>query len=367
MATAQLSKVFHGQETDGEFAYPGSGGNMNSVYAGAGSYEAGRPEDVGYQVGKFPAGALPTGAETQEFRLSDSDAFTGLRGIAKTNFPFKPNPSNDHPNMKTSALSDNFGVHGSMLSSGRHSYKSAPNSLSQEILDGFTAGTSTYNSLPNAAGPWGSNNFDELGKAGDKQTWQGVRSHGVSAQYAAAGSYRDVEDIPATPFHKVYPNFGDGAPDYGFSEPGQDSASSAVVRAFSAVLPEGQLAGTKRELMPVFSGINVEAVETRPILQSLGKQKNTLYLGGLTELPPELKINPMAALTSGSNIPADMVQSTGELRSALHAMGQNRADGGLSSGSAYGKALPRSQMMKDNAARMPRNFYDYVETDDGMM
>jgi hypothetical protein len=54
-----------------------------------------------------------------------------------------------------------------------------------------------------------------------------------------------------------------------------------------------KLAGTKTELMPVLSGVNQEAVEQRPILQSLAKLKNTLNLGGLTELPDSLTIDPI--------------------------------------------------------------------------
>ncbi len=120
--------------------------------------------DYGYRVGQFPAGGLASGAETQELRISDSDAFNNLRGIAKTSFPFDPFLMQDSPNRKTSALADQFeqpelaGV--SSLLPGRFSYNMRASTLSRYILDEFTAGASTLNSLPSAETEWGSSNFD---------------------------------------------------------------------------------------------------------------------------------------------------------------------------------------------------------------
>ncbi len=88
--------------------------------------------------------------------------------------------------------------------------------------------------------------------------------------------------------------------------------------------------------MPVFSGVHQEAVEQRPILQSLAKQKNTLNLGGLTELPDSLTIDPREGFVSGSNIPADLVQTAGELASALETLGHHN-DGGEN---PWGPRLP---------------------------
>ncbi len=360
-----LSNAFHGWVSPGEGAYPGSGGNLNTVYAGDGYYNA-DSGDYGYRVGQFPAGGLASGAETQEFRISDSDAFNNLRGIAKTSFPFDPFPMQDSPNMKTSALADQFeqpelaGV--SSLLPGRFSYNTRAGTLSQHILDEFAAGASTFNSLPSAESEWGSSNFDyarrgvanyAAGKGVNQQIGEGISPDSIVAQFEGAFVTRPADDVPLTPFHKTYPNFGTGSVDFGFAEPGADEASADIIRAYHAILPEGQLAGTKTELMPVFSGVNQEAVEQRPILQSLAKQKNTLYLGGLTELPDDLRIDPREALLSGSNVPADLVQTAGELASALDTLGYNN-DGGEN---PWGPRLPSSRMLAPPDVTAPENFY----------
>jgi hypothetical protein len=322
-------------------------------------------------TGAFPAGGLASGAETQEFRISDSDAFNNLRGIAKTSYPFDPFPVQDSPNMRTSALSDNFaqpdlaGV--SSLLPGRYSYNTRAGTLSQGILDEFAAGASTFNSLPGAETNWASTNFDGLrkdsrnyavGNGVNKQVGEGIETNSIVEQFKQAFVTRDPMDVPLTPFSKQYPNFGSGQVDYGFDEPGAAEASLDILRAYHAILPEGQLAGTKKELMPVFSGVNQEAVEQRPILQSLGKQKNTLYLGGLTELPDDLCIDPREALLSGSNIPADLVQTAGELASALDTLGWNGDTSSLQSSDPWGPRMPNSRMLADPGVQMPRDFYD---------
>ena len=368
--TTALSNVFHGFVSPGEGDYPGSGGNLNSVYAGDGYYHP-MAEDQGYAVGHFPAGGLASGAETQEFRISDSDAFNNLRGISKSSFPFDPFPTQDHPNMRTSALADNFdqselaGV--SSLLPGRYSYNTRAGTLSQHILDEFAAGASTFNSLPTAETAWGSSNFDGTrkdirnGAAGfgmNRQIGEGIQTDSIVEQFKTAFVTREANDVPLTPFHKTYPNFGSGTVDYGFAEPGADAASADILRAYHAILPEGQLAGTKKELMPVFSGVNQEAVEQRPILQSLAKQKNTLYLGGLTELPDDLRIDPREALLSGSNIPADLVQTAGELASALDTLGYNADASDLRSSNPWGPRAPDSRMLAQPDVSMPPDFYD---------
>jgi hypothetical protein len=367
VTTTPLSNAFHGYVSPGEGNYPGSGGNLNAVYAGAGYYNE-HPEDLGYAMGQFPAGGLASGAETQEFRISDSDAFNNLRGIAKTAYPFDPFPVQDHPNLKTSALADNFaqpelaGV--SSLLPGRYSYNTRAGTLSQSILDEFAAGASTFNSLPTAETNWGSSNFDgarrnyAAGTGLNGQVGEGIEADSIVEQFKTAFVTRDAGDVPLTPFHKTYPNFGSGTVDYGFAEPGADAASADILRAYHAILPEGQLAGTKKELMPVFSGINQEAVEQRPILQSLGKQKNTLYLGGLTELPDDLRIDPREALLSGSNIPADLVQTAGELASALDTLGWSGDGNSLRSSDPWGPRMPDSRMLTNPDVSMPADFYE---------
>ena len=373
MSTTTLSRVFHGQDVQGENSYPGSGGNLNSVYAGDG-YQHEQPEDEGYKVGRFPAGGVPSGAETQEFRITDSNAFNNLRGIARTTYPFDPYPANDHANKTATALRDNFeqsdmaGV--SSLLPGKYSYNNAPGTLSKQILEEFNAGTSTFNSLPWGESVWGIENSDQnrhinggISAEFNGQVQEGIQSSNIVQQYKDAFSEPAAGDVPLTPFHKTYPNFGDGHVDYGFSDPGADKASADIIRAFHAVLPEGQLAGMKKELQPVFSGVNQEAVEQRPILQSLAKQKNTLYLGGLTELPDDLKISPQEALKSGSNIPANLVQTAGELAAALDTLGYHADDSGLTTGNPYGPRLGESKLLAQTNTKMPSHFYNYLRSD----
>lgn len=370
--TTALSQAFHGQRTAGESSVPGDGGNLNTVYEGWGEFGPPLPGfDAGYQTGHFPAGQLPSGSEKQEFRISDSTAFNNLRGIAKTSFPFDPYPSQDHPNMQASALADNFqqsdisGV--SSLLPGKYSYNNQQGSLGKQILQEFDAGTSTYNSLPWAESEDAVGNQDSTRRLTTKnrsagQNWQsqeGINPQSIAEQYKMAFASPAEQDVPLTPFHKTYPNFGVGKVDYGFQEPGADKASEEIIRAYHAVLPEGQLAGTKKELMPVFSGINQEAVEQRPILQSLGKVKSTLYLGGVTELPDELRIDPRQGLLSGSNIPSGVEQTAGELASALDTLGFYKGANGLNTGDPYGAPLTGSRTLAGAAPQMSPSFYGY--------
>lgn len=367
--TTALSQAFHGKPTAGEGPVPGSGGNLDSVYSGWGQYEKMPGWDEGYSTGHFPAGRIPSGSEKQEFRISDSTAFNNLRGIAKTSFPFQPYPSTDHPNQRASALSDNFqqtdisGV--SSLLPGKYSYNNQQGSLGKQILQEFDAGTSTYNSLPTAESEYAITNNDSTRKlTGNNrqigQNWQaqeGIQPQSIAEQFKEAFASPGEQDVPLTPFHKTYPNFGVGKVDYGFQEPGADEASAEIIRAYHAVLPEGQLAGSKKELMPVFSGINQEAVEQRPILQSLGRIKNTLWLGGVTELPDELRISPTTSLLSGSNIPTGVEQTAGELASALDILGYYKGANGLSTGDPYGAPLPPTRTLAGTTPTMSPAFY----------
>ena len=369
--TSTLSQAFHGQRMAGEGPVPGSGGNLDTVYSGWGQYEKMPGWDEGYPVGHFPAGRLPSGSEKQEFRISDSTAFNNLRGIAKTSFPFDPYPSQDHPNQRASALSDNFqqtdlsGV--SSLLPGKYSYNNQQGSLGKQILQEFDAGTSTYNSLPWAESAYAIDNQDTTRRLTkgfraeglNEQAQEGINPQSIAEQYRESFASPAEQDVPLTPFHKTYPNFGVGKVDYGFQEPGADKASEEIIRAYHAVLPEGQLAGTKKELMPVFSGVNQEAVEQRPILQSLGKIKNTLYLGGVTELPDELRIDPRQSLISGSNVPTGVVQTAGELASALDTLGFYKGANGLNTGDPYGQPLGPTRTLAGGAPQMSPAFYGY--------
>ena len=369
----KLSRAFHGTDLSGEREVPGSGGyTQNAIYKGWGNPELtpNFPPDIGYQTGYFP-GRLPQGSEDQEFRISDSAAFNNLRGIAKTTLPFDPNPAQDTPNSHASSLVDQFsksdmaGV--SSLLPGKYSYNNKQGTLSKEILDEFDAGTSTFNSLKNGETDYGIENRDGdrditgggISSGFEDQIQEGIHPQSVPELYKESFISPAQKHVPLTPFHKTYPNFGVGKVDYGFQDPGADQASIDIIRAYHAVLPEGQLAGTKKELMPVFSGVNQAAVEQRPILQSLAKQKNTLYLGGLTELPDDLAIDPRTALRSGSNAPANLVQTTGELASALTSLKYYGDDSGLTSGNPYGDRLKYSKMLENTNTKMPYEFYDY--------
>lgn len=359
--TTSLSQSFHGHTTGGEGSVPGDGGNLQSVYEGWGEFQKMPGYDQGYSTGAFPVGGIPSGSETQDFRISDSTAFNNLRGVAKTSFPFDPFPAQDHPNQKTSALSDNFtatDVSGlSSLLPGKYSYNNVQGSLSEHILKEFDAGTSTYNSLDTAESASGLTNNDgtrsSLGHKSniggmDQQIGEGIEPRSIQEEFREAYSDPTTQDVPLTPFHYTYPNFGTGKVDYGFQEPGADQASADIIRAYHAVLPAGQLAGTKKELMPVFSGVNQEAVEQRPILQSLGKQRNTLYLGGVVNLPDQLAIDPRQSLLSGSNIPTGVEQTAGELASALDTLGFYKGGQGADNANIttpYGLPLGPSQTL----------------------
>lgn len=363
-----LSQAFHGGPSYGEDAVPGSGSNLNTIYSGWGDKQD-EASNHGYKYGQFPVGSIPTGAEDQDFRISDSRAFNNLRGIAKTSFPFDPNPAQDHPNQSTSSLADEFDATElaglSSLAPGQFSYNSKAGIMGKGVLDKFAAGTSTFNTLPTAIGAYETEQSDtarhgRLGSQYHQQYGQGIKLGGIADQYRQAYSGPMENAVPTTPFQKTYPNFGVGKPDYGFNEPGASAQSAALIRAYHAVLPEGQLAGTKKELMSVFSGVNQEAVEQRPILQSLAKQKHTLYLGGLTELPDDLKIDPRQALNAGSNIPADLVQTAGELASALESLHYHKTDDGLTTSNPYGAPLAKSRILHPTDTKMPPGFYNHL-------
>ena len=370
MQPTALSQAFSGGPSYGEESVPGSGGNLNTTYAGWGAKDP-DADQYGYRTGQFPVGSIPVGSEDQEFRISDSKAFNNLRGIAKTSFPFDPNPSQDHPNQATSSLADKFDQNTlagmSSLNPGQFSYNSKAGAMGMHVLNQFAAGTSTFNTLDSAEGAYENDQTDTArnGRLAEQQYQQyghGIVMGDIPEQYRAAYSTAEENDIPLTPFHKTYPNFGVGKPDYGYNEPGASAQSNAIIRAYHAVLPEGQLAGTKKELMSVFSSVNQEAVEQRPILQSLAKQKNTLYLGGLTSLPDDLTIDPRIALNSGSNIPADLVQSAGELASALASMQYNPDATGNPSGNPFGAPLPKSRTLKETNTQAPQGFYNHLSS-----
>lgn len=353
----------------GENEIPGSGGNLNSVYDGWGRFDPLPGVDEGYQVGAFPAGPIGAAPETQQFRMTDSKAFNGLRGIAKTNFPFDPNPLQDHPNQAASSLSDNFQATGlagtSSLLPGKYAYNEGKASMGRAILDEFEAGSSTFNSLPNAGGAYALDALDSMrglrgGRfedAAGSAAQDGINPRSIQEQFATAFATAGRDDLPVTPFHRTHPNFGNGHVEYGFNEPGTDAMSNDIIRAYAAVLPEGNLAGAKKDLMPVFSGISHEAVEVRPIMQSLGKNKNTLWLGGVVELPDELRVDPRQSLLATSNIPTGVEQTAGELASALDTLGFAGSTNKLASTSPYGRPLQATRTLAGTKPVVAPDFY----------
>lgn len=226
-------------------------------------------------------------------------------------------------------------------------YPEGRTTLSQGIINEHEAGRSTLNSLPTSESVLGSDmNFEEVYQAGGAQS--------LSELFPSSGSQRT--QLPLAPFQAQYPNFGEGLDTFmGGAVP--QSLQADIFRVHEANAGAGQLSGFKSDLMPVFSGINEEALEPRPFLQSLGYQRKNLYLGGMTELPDTLKISPLDAILSGSNIPTDIVQTPGELAAALELMG--KSDGRA----AYGQPLPMSKLIEPSQIDVPMGFYDPTEED----
>lgn len=238
--------------------------------------------NVGYDFSQFPAGALSAGGNGQQFVV-----------------PY------DVPAIDTQmvGLTDQF-------SGGNQFIRAQPVSdqgtLTQSVMNQFTAGASTLNSLSDAADPFsadrnGRNNGEmgTTGAFGDQFGQQGV----------------NPGDVPLMPYSATYFNFGNGSVDYGLANQTEPSAA-AIIASFAATLPDGGLAGIKSDLTPTFSSINQVALEERPMLQTRGKMGN--WYGITAHLPDDLRIDPREALLGGGgDIPANIPETTGELQAAL--------------------------------------------------
>jgi hypothetical protein len=147
------------------------------------------------------------------------------------------------------------------------------------------------------------------------------------------------------PFSYTLPNFGNGEVEFGFADPGA-ADNSAIIKQFQqAVLPEGKLAGMKKDLMPIFSNIAQNVFEQPMLFQTRGKMKNTRWgLDGASHLPDDLRIDPKAAYNAFENVPTDIPETNAELMLAFESMGYNPNS---TSGSLYAPTLPRNTMVQN--------------------
>ncbi len=302
----------------------------------------------GYQFSQFPAGPIATATDNTGWTLSDSNAFNGMSGIPKTSMSYDPYADSKN----NTALADYFQAGSEVAAMSSALPGSKPGGLSQNILDQFDAGRSTLNSLPDALDGFSTDKYGREVEDGSR-----MNTNTLEDQHKTAYSVQMGNDanFPLMPFNYVYPNFGNsGTMDYGFADGDSNVMNEAITKAFQTTIPEGRLSGVKTDFLPVFNNVNQEALEERPLLQSLGKLKNTRWIGGATTLPDDLRIDPRGALLSGENAPADLVETSGELEIALQALGYHGAAGGTS---AYGARMPRNQMIAQTNDEIPA-FYN---------
>ena len=331
----------------------------------------------GYDFNHFPVGKLPSGGPGDAFQMMDNKAFyeAGLRGIQHVQFPFAPRVEQLNPggaperaegqlmnNENANSMGDKNMLQSQFDDYSQLKFPDVPaigqylkdNTLSSTILDEFSAGTSTLNSLPTAA------TFTGKGPhAANDVVWDTYKS--LDDQYrSAAGFGKQKNDIPFAPFAYTYPNFGtsDGEPDYGFQEPGVTDLNQSILDQYSSMLPTARdNAGLVKDLQPIFSGTNVLALEQRPIVQYKGLLHNTLWRDGQTELPDDLRIDPKSALLAGSNIPTNMIETYGQLAAALDTIGYRGEPNYMDSTTGYGGVLPPSKIVGGNPPPMDPSWY----------
>eukprot|EP00514_Thraustochytrium_sp_LLF1b_P002045 CAMPEP_0184515932 /NCGR_PEP_ID=MMETSP0198_2-20121128/4758_1 /TAXON_ID=1112570 /ORGANISM="Thraustochytrium sp., Strain LLF1b" /LENGTH=256 /DNA_ID=CAMNT_0026906217 /DNA_START=2146 /DNA_END=2914 /DNA_ORIENTATION=- len=147
------------------------------------------------------------------------------------------------------------------------------------------------------------------------------------------GLFDAPSDLDGYETNNIYSSLANTRQDLTLLGPGSKSkVDREILDAFEAVLPTNgpSLSGVQKELMPVFSGSTQVLHDSRPILQSRGHGSGTVYIGGATELPDHLRIDPREAYRGHYNIPGDLVQSGGELLQALDILDdgiQQRAEG----------------------------------------
>ncbi len=277
---------------------------------------------------------------------------SSVRGINRAQFGNK-----QQIRQEAADLQDNFPPQQITTGDTMHMRDASQYQLSSAILDEFSAGVSTLNSTPYAARY--TEKYDHPSQTLDVlDGYKCVEDH----YRGSAGQGPQQQGIPFAPFSYSYPNFGtaDGQPDYGFDEPGAGSISQGILDQHAKMLPAaGVEAGFQKDLQPIFSGTNVLALEQRPITQSKGKLKNTMWRNGQNELPDDLLIDPRQVLLAGSNIPTDIFCTNGELQAMLDFIGYNKEGDGLSSTTGYGQQLPASKIVGGNPPPMDPSFYDY--------
>ena len=313
----------------------------------------------GYAFGQFPAGRLPAGGvQGGHELLMDSDAFTGMRGVQRERYPLGSHPASDDPD-RTSRLADSFDTASmASLTPGAWGVNRGVPALGPDILRAFDVGGNTLLSLPGAAGPYA----DEVWGNAQQGGWRDTPYTGGHEPANLVDLHRSAysrpglgDDVPALPFQRSYVNFGNGEVDYGASSDASTLDGAALAR-MHRLLPRGELAGMKTDLMPVFSSIPQTALEQRPLFQSLGKQRGQRFLGGTSVLPDELTIDPREAILAGSAIPANMPQTAGELASYLGILGARAADG-LATSSPFGAPVGTVKMVSGESAPMSADFY----------
>lgn len=332
----------------------------DSVDGGAGmaNHEDDAGADSGYDFSQFPTGSLPSGGAGPAFQMMDNKAFyeSGLRGMNRTNFPFNESTGVADSNALAGGFDVNNADPGNVADLSQVQ-------VSSGILDEFASGVSTLTSTGNAIRPRGLANYSNDNDNNDDENGY----HSIEDQYrGSSGLGPQQNGIPFAPFAYSYPNFGtsDGQPDYGFDEPGSSSISQSILDQHAKMMATSASmdAGFQKDLEPIFSGTNILVLEQRPIFQSKGRLKGTMWRNGQSELPDDLMIDPKSVLESGSNIPVDMFSTNAELMSILNYMGYDDNSDGLSSTTGYGKGLSQSKMMGAHPGKMEASLYEYDTT-----
>lgn len=313
--------------------------------------------NLGYEMSKFPVGRLPRGENNQA--LADSGAFTtGQNASNPMRGVFTDQVAT--PSMVDTFANNDLVVQSTMLKQAKNN-ASENALLGKQILDEFRAGTSTLNSLQNAAGPYSNDAYMfDTPKGGD---YAGVQYGSIVDQYVAAGSKKDIDDLPIMPFMRTYPNFGNaqGVPDTRVDVNELASKEAQMLAALHKSVPVDDFSGIKKDLMPIFSTENLVALENRPLLQSMGKRKGTRYLGGVAELPDDVAIDPRYALLAESNIPSNIPQTAGELNAALQIIGYRGNDS--FSRNPFGEKLKSVKTLGGSAPYMNPDLYMPITSD----
>lgn len=296
--------------------------------------------DIGYKFGEFPVGPL-----------AQAKTVNGVGSNGKSvSDPFLIN------NQNAQNLVDNFS-HTSVGALKRHKGQSQ-GELGQNIYSQFQAGVSTFNNLSDGATVHGTGYLDYE----DPQFGHNINPSDIQQQFQMASVTPAVDDIPVV--KNTYPNFGNGV-QYGYEFPNQDTVSNEILQAYQSVIPEATFTGLKKDLMPVFSNLNVAGLVPMPVTQSRGHERRSKFQlpGGFTSLPKEFRMDPREALARDFQVPTGIEQSEEEMKGFLDALGYNpnSADGEmprLSYTPAPGQKQTATTMLPPN-----KDFYSYHDID----